>query len=601
MKFTGTYETLKDTLASLIKLGSWIDLNDNQKQFRHNNGGIMNWYPSTGTINFQGKEASSLKEEIEKLLNAISGIDGSTPIPACQESQIPIENLAKPSIEQLSEPMLSLEEKELLDNKYANSELIIGLVAAVGTDLEHVKRVISERLPAFGYECNEIRVSRDIIKEYGNVSETGNQFERITAYIEEGNNLRKKAGDNSILALGVAAKINKLRNKSNEKPLPFNKRAFIINSIKHPEEVHRLRQIYSNGFFLIGVYADEKRRFNFLTDNLSIENSHASNLISRDADESKKNGQHTRDAFHLSDFFVHYDGNADKFQNDIWRILDLIFGKPFVTPTFDEFAMFMAFSASLRSADLSRQVGAVIAKDNNIVSTGANDVPKSGGGLYWSEYNQEGTKITDVEDGRDYKRGEDSNAVEKQKIIDNILKCIPDEIPDELTSQFKENLKNSRIKDITEYGRVVHAEMESILACARNNISTVKTHLYCTTFPCHNCAKHIISAGISRVIYVEPYPKSKALEFHSDSISIDKLQKLNVIFEPFVGVGPRAFFNLFSMNLGSGYTLNRKTNEGIAVEWQQSDGRLRMQMLPSSYLEREKLAANLLLEQLHLT
>jgi hypothetical protein len=31
MKFTGTYETLKDTLASLIKLGSWIDLNDNQK------------------------------------------------------------------------------------------------------------------------------------------------------------------------------------------------------------------------------------------------------------------------------------------------------------------------------------------------------------------------------------------------------------------------------------------------------------------------------------------------------------------------------------------------------------------------------------------
>jgi len=193
MKFTGTYETLKDTLASLIKLGSWIDLNDNQKQFRHNNGGIMNWYPSTGTINFQGKEASSLKEEIEKLLNAISGINGSTPIPACQESQIPIENLAKPSIEQLSEPMLSLEEKELLDNKYANSELIIGLVAAVGTDLEHVKRVISERLPAFGYECNEIRVSRDIIKEYGHVSETGNQFERITAYMEEGNNLRKKS------------------------------------------------------------------------------------------------------------------------------------------------------------------------------------------------------------------------------------------------------------------------------------------------------------------------------------------------------------------------------------------------------------------------
>lgn len=416
--------------------------------------------------------------------------------------------------------------------------------------------------------------------------------------MEEGNNLREKARDNSILALGVAAKINEIRPKHDSKPLPIKKRAFIINSIKHPDEVHRLRQIYSNGFFLIGVHADEKRRHNYLTNNLGIENNQASSLISRDADESKKNGQHTRDAFHLSDFFVHYDGNADKFQNDVWRILDLIFGKPFVTPTFDEFAMFMAFSASLRSADLSRQVGAVIARDKNIVSTGANDVPKSGGGLYWSEYNNEGTEIMDVEDGRDYKRGEDSNAIEKQKIIDAISKCIPDGISEELKTQFMDNLKNSRIKDITEYGRVVHAEMESILACARNNISTVKAHLYCTTFPCHNCAKHIISAGISRVIYVEPYPKSKALEFHSDSISIDKSQKENVIFEPFVGVGPRAFFNLFSMNLGSGYTLNRKTGEGSAVEWKQSNGRLRMQMLPCSYLEREELAANLLIEQL---
>ncbi|MCZ5321339.1 hypothetical protein O5699_00900 [Escherichia coli] len=60
----------------------------------------------------------------------------------------------------------------------------------------------------------------------------------------------------------------------------------------------------------------------------------------------------------------------------------MLFGNPFITPTFDEYAMYMAFSSALRSADLSRQVGAVLAKNYAIMSTGANDVPKSGGGLY---------------------------------------------------------------------------------------------------------------------------------------------------------------------------------------------------------------------------
>jgi deoxycytidylate deaminase len=41
--------------------------------------------------------------------------------------------------------------------------------------------------------------------------------------------------------------------------------------------------------------------------------------------------------------------------------------------------MFMAFSSALRSADLSRQVGAVIAKNGDLIASGANDVPKFGG------------------------------------------------------------------------------------------------------------------------------------------------------------------------------------------------------------------------------
>ncbi|WP_310795021.1 dCMP deaminase family protein [Vibrio harveyi] len=251
--------------------------------------------------------------------------------------------------------------------------------------------------------------------------------------------------------------------------------------------------------------------------------------------------------------------------------------------------MFMAFSSSLRSADLSRQVGAVMTKNKNIISTGANDIPQAGGGLYWPDYDSEGEKIIDKENGRDWKRGYDSNTREKKMIINDILDTLPD---DEHKEPLRKLLNSSRIKDITEYGRVVHAEMEAILACARSDISTKDAELYCTTFPCHNCAKHIVASGIKRVVYVEPYPKSKALDFHSDSITLELDGKESVRFEPFVGVGPRSFYDLFSTNLGAGYPIKRKDPNGEAVKWKECDAVLRMQMLSTSYIERETAAAS---------
>jgi deoxycytidylate deaminase len=60
--------------------------------------------------------------------------------------------------------------------------------------------------------------------------------------------------------------------------------------------------------------------------------------------------------------------------------------------------------------------------------------------------------------------------------------------------------------------------MEALMSCARRGITSIGATVYCTTFPCHNCAKHIVAAGIARVVFVEPYSKSKALDFHDDSI-----------------------------------------------------------------------------------
>ncbi|MBF4344172.1 cytidine deaminase, partial [Vibrio anguillarum] len=94
---------------------------------------------------------------------------------------------------------------------------------------------------------------------------------------------------------------------------------------------------------------------------------------------------------------------------------------------------------------------------------GANDIPQFGGGLYWPEYDSSGVKIIDKDNGRDWKRGFDSNAREKKLIINNIIDSLPDE---KAKDTLRELLHSSKIKDITEYGRVVHAEMEAILACA---------------------------------------------------------------------------------------------------------------------------------------
>lgn len=493
-----------------------------------------------------------------------------------------------------------------LKDESNDSELVIGLVAAVGTNLELLKISITEMLKAYSYEVREIRISKNIIKNFVEIPPSEDNFYISNQLMSAGNLLRKKSKNNAILSMAVSALISSSRDKDdNDMPTPNKRTAYLIHSLKHPDEVNLLREVYTNGFYLIGVYANEDRRIKYLVDHRYMSESEAKELILRDADEDDKWGQHTRDTYELSDFFVNFDNNYDRITNHLWRFFDLIFGRPNVSPTFDEYAMSMAYSASLRSADLSRQVGAVLTKNNMILTTGANDIPAFGGGLYWPQVIDD--CIQDVKGGRDYMLGYDSNAIEKENIIQDILTRVSSELNLSKTREVQDNKKEieeiisksltkSKIREITEYGRVVHAEMEAILSCARSEINTYRTTLYCTTFPCHNCAKHIVASGIKKVIYIEPYPKSKAFTFHKDSITSSEIDSENekVIFEPFVGVGPRCFFNLFSINLGIGYKIKRKDDNGKVVKWERRNGRLRIQMLPSSYIEKELYTADCL-------
>lgn len=60
--------------------------------------------------------------------------------------------------------------------------------------------------------------------------------------------------------------------------------------------------------------------------------------------------------------------------------------------------------------------------------------------------------------------------------------------------------------------RTVHAEAGAISYAARSGIRLEGATLYCTHCPCIDCAKLIINTGIKRVIYDQAYRKTEGLE-----------------------------------------------------------------------------------------
>ncbi|KXH87384.1 ComE operon protein 2 [Sporosarcina sp. HYO08] len=53
--------------------------------------------------------------------------------------------------------------------------------------------------------------------------------------------------------------------------------------------------------------------------------------------------------------------------------------------------------------------------------------------------------------------------------------------------------------------RTIHAEMNALLQCSKYGIPVAGSTLYVTHFPCLQCSKAIIQAGIRRVLYATDY------------------------------------------------------------------------------------------------
>lgn len=136
-------------------------------------------------------------------------------------------------------------------------------------------------------------------------------------------------------------------------------------------------------------------------------------------------------------------------------------------PSWDSYFMQIAQVAASRSTCLRRQVGAVIVKDKQILSTGYNGSPT---GLRHC--------------------GE--------------IGCLRQSLgipPGERT----------------EICRAVHAEQNALLQAAKHGVAIEGADMYTTVQPCVLCTKMIINAGIRRVIYTIPYPDLMAMEMAKES------------------------------------------------------------------------------------
>lgn len=68
----------------------------------------------------------------------------------------------------------------------------------------------------------------------------------------------------------------------------------------------------------------------------------------------------------------------------------------------------------------------------------------------------------------------------------------------------------------------IHAEMNALLYCAKEGISVKGCKCYVTHFPCLNCTKALIQAGISEIYYLNGY--------RIDDYAIELLNKNNIEF-----------------------------------------------------------------------
>lgn len=487
------------------------------------------------------------------------------------------------------------------DDALSGPELFFGLVGAVGTDLGPVVTALADALRTVAYTADEFRLSELLyeIDRWAGLPRRGVTPEdvRIDEHMEAGSEFREALQRGDALAAWALGAIRDERAEiTGDEKKAAQRHAYILRQLKHPAEADLYRRLYGPSFILISAYSPRWHRVDALSGRIARSHhaydaqphrSQAEALVQKDeAEEGRPLGQNVSRVFPRADVFIDTTDTA-RMLASVQRFVELLFGNTLQTPTRDEFGMFQAQAARLRSADLGRQVGSAIATaDGEVVALGTNDVPKAGGGLYWPE---------DDNDKRDLRLGEDPSRARLRALLADILQRLQkarwltearaeqtvDDLVNEALFGREPIMEGAQFLSLMEFFRSVHAEQAALMDAAKRGVSVRGCTLYVTTFPCHECARLIVAAGIKRVVYIEPYPKSLVAAMYSDSIAVDQAAVADrVIFEPFVGVAPVRYIDLFTAT-------ERKTAAGVVVRWDGRGKRPRAASEPLSYIAQE--------------
>lgn len=198
--------------------------------------------------------------------------------------------------------------------------------------------------------------------------------------------------------------------------------------------------------------------------------------------------------------------NNNELSSQLFWYVSLILHPGLVTPTSIERGMQLAFSAKLNSGCISRQVGAVVTDSNySIKAVGWNSTPEGQTPCILKS----ASELLDGGKDQVYSSYERTN--EK---FQNIMNCTYS------AAISSEHLKGRKVsycfKDIQNkieneknqvHTRSLHAEENAFLQIAKYGGEPLQGgFLFTTASPCELCSKKAYQLGISKVIYIDPYP-----------------------------------------------------------------------------------------------
>jgi deoxycytidylate deaminase len=416
----------------------------------------------------------------------------------------------------------------------ADSELVVGLVTPVGTQTDYLAKTVQGFLTDCGYIAVVIKLSDLLPIAAAPVGEC--EDHRVKRLIAAGNSFCEENDDSAAIARLAVREIRRTRlqllrqdrdNRPAKELVNRPRTAYILHSLKRTDEVELLREIYGGQFILVGCQGTRKqRKANLLRRNLSATSQEqkeavVDELMAIDAGDQGRFGQNVNGTYPRADFFLH----SNDLNKKVDRMVGLLFGEP-IAPTIDEYAMYVARASAARSLAASRKVGAAIVVDGAVVATGYNDVPDG----------QKPDVLQGIDTSEQFKRDNLRDTLLKLQDA-GMLNEELSEIDDEAVTKAAQALERGELMSVIEYQRAVHAEARAIDDATVRGISTKDGTLYVTTYHCHLCYKHALSARLKSVEYIEPYSKSRA-------VAMFPLGSENRL-TPFAGVAPRRYMATF--------------------------------------------------------